>query len=58
MRDLANFDSRTSTTPVTRSTSGWSRRITSPMRIPVTASNPITVANVSASSGGRIETRA
>jgi len=49
---LPNFESATVSTPVARSTWSLSRWQASDLRMPVTASKPISVCQVAARSGG------
>ena len=51
-RDLPNFESRTKSVAAARSTWSSSSRHASDLRIPVTASSPISVCQVAARSGG------
>ena len=51
MRVLPNFDSRIASTPSAQLMSARSRRIASPTRRPVAASNPISVSCVAAGIG-------
>ena len=51
-RHLPNFELRTTINPSAQSTSSRSRRIASPIRIPVTANNPTSVSKVADLNGG------
>ena len=51
-RDLPNFESATTSTPVSRWIRSRSRSQASDVRIPVTVSRPISVCQVAARNGG------